>query len=271
MDHIIVNQHYNQYTPEDFNTWNTLSLRQEKLNDSGLLSCEYVRGFGKLELDAKRIVRIDELSERMKVLAGWTLLPVKGLIDTRDFFFMLVNKQYPITVSVRKPHELDFSEQPDIFHDIYGHLPLLMNEKFNNFITRYSEIALRHADDERIVVFLGRLYWYTYEMGLIVEEGALKPYGSAIITSAREIENSRNVNTPKYAFGLDHVFHTAYNPFDLQKEYFVVSSFDELSDSLNELEHRIKEHIGITDEDWALMNRPAPLPELPNSLIYTRN
>lgn len=242
-------QDYEAYTAEDFETWAILSKRQHKLHH-GKISQEYIRGFNKLHLDENRIVKIEALSERMTELAGWTLTPVNGLIPTKDFFYMLVNRQYPVTVSIRKPWEIDFSEQPDIFHDIFGHLPLLLNEKFNRFITRYSEVALNYAENERVVEFLGRLYWYTYEMGLIIEDGDCKPYGSAIITSAREIENSEQEHIPKYPFTLDQVFHTPYNPFDLQKEYFVINSFNELFESLTNLEEKIMEHLLITDEAW---------------------
>ncbi|HYC29681.1 MAG TPA: hypothetical protein VEB42_12705, partial [Chitinophagaceae bacterium] len=142
MEKITVNQDYHLYKNEDHATWSTLSKRQEALQRKHI-SKEYLRGFDHLKLDKDSIVNIDELSQRLESISGWTLLPVTGLIPTKDFFYLLINKKYPVTTVIRKPHEIDFSEQPDIFHDVWGHLPLLTNEKFTRFLTAYSIIALK--------------------------------------------------------------------------------------------------------------------------------
>lgn len=248
-----VHQNYHLYTPEDNNTWSILCGRQVKLR-KGIVSQEYLKGFDLLQLDHNRIVEIEELSNRMQEVSGWTLIPVTGLIPTKDFFYMLINKKYPVTISIRKPHEIDFSEQPDIFHDVLGHLPLLTNEKFYRFLTAYSIIALKYVNNERAVEYLGRLYWYTYEMGVIVENGELKPYGGAIITSEEEITHMRNESTPKHPFDIDHIFRTPYNPFKLQNQYFIITSFDDLFESLEYLEVRLIEHLLLHDEDHAIRN-----------------
>jgi phenylalanine-4-hydroxylase len=194
-------------------------------------------------------VRIEELSRRLESISGWTLVPVTGLIPTKAFFYLLINKKYPITVSIRKPWEIDFSEQPDIFHDVCGHLPMLTNYKFIKFLTAYSIIALKYIYNDRAVDFLGRLYWYTYEMGLINEEGTCKPYGAAIITSAGEIANVRRADIPKYPFELSHIFSTPYNPYKLQNEYFVINSFDDLFNCIESLEFSLVEHLMLLEED----------------------
>lgn len=230
------------YSAEDHETWAKLNQRVNLLHD-GRVSKTFIDGCRNLDFDRQKIIRLEDLSNRMEAISGWTLIPVSGLIPTMDFFYMLTNKKYPITVSIRKPWEIDFSEQPDIFHDIYGHLPLLLNEKFMQFITTYSKTALDYVHNERAVEFLGRLYWYTYEMGLIAEDGVYKPYGAAIITSANEIRNSKDDRVPKHPYSIDQVFHTPYNPFDLQKEYFVINSFDDLCESMQDLEARIEENL----------------------------
>jgi monomeric phenylalanine-4-hydroxylase len=239
MNHTLDSQRYESYTPEDHETWSKLIKKASLLHD-GRISKEYLDNLNILQFDKNKIENLEDLSRRMYAASGWELLPVSGLILTQDFFYMLINKKYPITVSIRKPHEIDFSEQPDIFHDIYGHLPLLLNEKFMQFITTYSQIAIRYVDNEKAVEYLGRLYWYTYEMGLIKEDGDYKPYGAAIITSAGEIANSRKESVPKHHFDLDLVFRTPYNPFDLQKEYFIIDSFDDLCACLDEIESQIE-------------------------------
>jgi (S)-3,5-dihydroxyphenylglycine transaminase len=253
MTQYIVDQNYENYTEEDHNVWKTLCERQGKL-DQGRISRDYLKGFINLEIDREKVVRIEEVSKRLEAISGWTLIPVTGLLPTRDFFYMLINKRYPVTVPIRKPFEIDFSEQPDIFHDICGHLPLLTNEKFTRFLTAYSIIAIKYINHDRAVEFLGRLYWYTYEMGLINEDGQTKPYGGAVITSAEEIENVYKGNIAKYPFDLEHIFKTAYNPFKLQNEYFIINSFDDLFNSLEHLEDTLQRHLLLKEPDLLLRN-----------------
>ena len=124
---ILGKQDYSLYDDGDHQTWNMLVERQTRVAEAGA-STPYLEALKKLELDKDKVVNIEELSGRLERVAGWTLIPVTGLIPTRDFFYMLINKKYPVTIYIRKRHELDFSEQPDIFHDVFGHLPLLTNE-----------------------------------------------------------------------------------------------------------------------------------------------
>src|SRR5690242_6568856 len=142
MESTVVFQDYDRYQREDHETWSALMSRQKKLHVGGV-SQEYLDGYTGLELAENEIVRIEQVSRRLETISGWTLVPVTGLIPTKAFFFLLVNKKYPVTISIRKPAEIDFSEQPDIFHDVCGHLPLLTNEKFVKFLTAYSVIALK--------------------------------------------------------------------------------------------------------------------------------
>lgn len=245
---MIVSQHYESYKEEDHKTWEVLSSRQLlTLNQN--VSKEYLSGFQKLSLDQTRIIDIEDTAKKLERVSGWTLIPVSGLIPTKDFFYMLINKKYPVNVYMRKPEELDFSEQPDIFHDVYGHLPLLANEKFTKFLTAYSVIALKYVNNDRAVDYLGRLYWFTYEMGLINEDGVYKPYGGAIITSVEELRNIKKDDIPKHVFDLDVIFNTSYNSFKLQKEYFVIHSFDELFRSVEVLEAKLIEHLLLPEQD----------------------
>ncbi len=255
MKEYIVDQNYEQYTEEDHAVWKELWKRQGELDES-LISQQYVEGFKRLEIDRNRIPRIEDISSRLEKISGWDLIPVDGLIPAKDFFLMLINKSYPITVHIRKRDEFDFSEQPDIFHDICGHLPLLTNERFLKFLTSYCIIAIKYAKNERAVEFLGRLYWYTYEMGLIKEEGVNKPYGGAVLTSSREIQNINEQKVSIHPFDLSHIFRTMYNPFDLQKEYFYIHSFDELFLSLEKVEEKLLEILIDPEPTNCLLNYP---------------
>jgi len=253
MGKLTVIQDYDLYTVSDHETWAELCKRHSELQ-TNYISKAYTDGYKKLSLDQDAIVKIDEISKLLKSLSGWTLSPVTGLIPTKDFFFMLINKVYPINIYIRKKSEIDFSEQPDIFHDVCGHLPLLTNLKFTKFLTAFSIIALKYVNNERAIEFLGRLYWYTYEMGVLKEGGEYKPYGGAIITSSEEVANVKNKNIPKHDFDLDHIFKTSYNPFKLQNEYFVINTFDELFCCLENLEAKLIEYLLLPEPDYTLRN-----------------
>lgn len=254
MHNLRFEQHYDRYTEDDHRVWAYLNEWQDKLLNSGKVAEEYLDGFRMLQLDRHRIADIATLSESLQQISGWSLIPVSGLIPTRDFFFMLIHKKYPVTVYMRKWHEIKFSEQPDIFHDVYGHLPLLTNEKFTRFLTAYSIIALKYVNNDRAIDFLGRLYWFTYEMGLIRKGDGFKAYGGAIITSAEEINNTGLSSIAKYDFDLEHIFRTPYNSFKLQREYFIIESFDDLFQSIELLEKKLIEHLLLPVEDYTLRN-----------------
>ncbi|WP_432328239.1 aminotransferase class I/II-fold pyridoxal phosphate-dependent enzyme [Mucilaginibacter sp. P25] len=253
MEKILDFQDFNLYSVDDHRTWATLCNRHRQLH-AGKLAKEYLSGLDKLQLDHESIVDIAEVSNKLKSISGWTLVPVTGLLSTKDFFLLLAKKTYPITVYIRKPSEMDFSEQPDIFHDVFGHLPLLTDEKFTKFLTAYSIIALKYINNEKAIDILGRLYWFTYEMGLIREDGECKPYGGAVITSVEEILNVSNEKVPKHSFDVDHIFKSLFDSFKIQLEYFVIDSFDDLFSSLATLEQKLIGNLLIPDDDFSLRN-----------------
>jgi monomeric phenylalanine-4-hydroxylase len=253
MEQYITEQFYKNYSEQDHETWKILCDRQSNLDHTKIAKV-YLEGFESLKIGNSKIPKISEVSARLKEVSGWTLIPVTGLLKPKEFFLMLINKEYPVTVSIRKPHELDFSEQPDIFHDICGHLPLLTNEQFVKYLTKYSIIAIKYVKNERAIEFLGRLYWYTYEMGLIREDGQNKPYGGAVITSSEEIKNIERKKENIYQFNIDRIFNTKYNPFDLQNEYFYINSFDELFQSLKSIEEKLIDQLYLKEDDHVLRN-----------------
>lgn len=235
-------QDYNAYQDVDHETWLRLCRIHDRLDNTNVCQ-EYLDGYHKLKLNSKKIAHIDEVSRRLERISGWKLIPVNGLIPTKDFFYMLVKKIYPINVSIRPPDEFNFSEQPDIFHDIFGHLPLLTNEKFAKFLTDFSRIALKYVDDPKAIELLGCLYWYTFEIGIIKEGGENKAYGGAFITSIEEMENLNNKSIPKRLFSLEMIFGSSFNPYKLQDEYFVINSFQELFNVVEGLEENLLKHL----------------------------
>ena len=198
-----------------------------------------LQGYKSLQIDRNKIEKIEQLSTRLKKISAWALIPVSGLLPPKDFFLMLINKCYPITASIRKKSELDFSEQPDIFHDIIGHLPLLTNEKFIQYITALSTIATKYIKNKRATEFLAKLYWYTCEMGLIKENGKIRPYGAAILTSSMEFNNISNKSVAIFHLDIDHIFNTEYDISNLQDKYFYINSLYELFLSIEKVEDEL--------------------------------
>ncbi len=253
MEKYITEQFYENYSDQDHKTWEILCDQQNNL-DQTKIARVYLDGFNSLKIRTSNIPRIKDISDRLKEVSGWTLIPVTGLLKPKEFFMMLINKEYPVTVYIRNRNELDFSEQPDIFHDICGHLPLLTNESFVKYLTKFSIIAIKYVKNERAIEFLGRLYWYTYEMGLIREDGQNKPYGGAVLTSSKEIKNIESKKKDIHKFDIDHIFNTKYNPFDLQNEYFYIDSFEELFESLVTIEAKLIDLLYITENDNVIRN-----------------
>ncbi|MCW3072410.1 MAG: Aromatic amino acid hydroxylase protein [Bacteroidetes bacterium] len=234
-----MNQNYERYTQEDHEIWSVLYERQTKLLKK-YVNREFLEGLEMLQLDPAKVANIDEVSERLFKISGWSLVPAVGLLSHKDFFFLLHEKKFPITVNMRKRHELEFSELPDIFHDIYGHVPMLVNKTFCDFMEKFSTIAMNNFEDETIVTGLGRLYWFTLEMGLIQENDETKVYGGAILTSSNEIDNIFNNETKRSVFDMQAVINSDYDNLKLQKEYFIINSFKQLIVALNEFEAHVE-------------------------------
>lgn len=228
-------QIYESYSDEQHQTWRALFQRQYGIITHNA-SESFLRGFRLLSLDSERIARLEDVNEKLVKTSGWSVVGVAGLVSNRDFFQMLIEKKFPVTVNMRNADEIDFSELPDIFHDIYGHVPMLLNEMYCEFMAEYSKLAIKYVDDEVATNLFGRLYWFTLETGLVYEAGETKPYGGAILTSKNEILNIKNELIPKHDFDLYKLIGTEYNSLKLQKEYFVIKSFEQLFDSLRDIE-----------------------------------
>jgi monomeric phenylalanine-4-hydroxylase len=231
---MILEQQYQSYTSVEHNTWAELFERQSK-TILQTAAAEFKKGFALLSFDPYKVADLSIVNKILRPASGWSVIPAPGLVSNRNFFSMLIHKQFPVTVTMRKPEEIAFSELPDIFHDVYGHVPMLMNSMFCEFMTKYSDMAINYSEDDAIVACFGRLYWFTMEMGLIKEDDELKPFGGAILTSSGEIENIRKPMVPKYPFNIDQVINTEYDNFQLQKEYFYINSFYDLFKSLNDI------------------------------------
>ncbi|MEL6865873.1 MAG: hypothetical protein AAFP19_15715 [Bacteroidota bacterium] len=228
------------YTDEHSYVWRTLNEQQKKINEISAANA-YIECYDRLSLDSPRIVYLDALNKSLEALSGWRTVLVPGLVPTKDFFQHLLKKEYPITVFIRGIDELKHSESPDKFHDIYGHVPLLVDPKFNQFLFDFSLMALKFIDNEELVKYLGNFYWYTFEMGLIREQGTYKAYGGAILTSMSETKNIDNPSVEKLRFDVRDMLLREIDIANLQSQYFYIESFDELFNSLDQIEQVLNE------------------------------
>ena len=222
-----VPQDWAHYSAEDHATWDTLFARQAKLLP-GRASNAYLRGLDVLKLSKPGIPDFDELSERLMALTGWQVVAVPGLVPDEVFFDHMANRRFVAGNFIRRPDQLDYLQEPDVFHDVFGHVPMLADPVFADYLEAYGRGGLRAMEHDALN-YLGRLYWYTVEFGLIADPEGLRIYGSGIVSSFAESKFALDDPSPhRIAFDLKRVMRTEYRIDDFQQNYFVIPSFDEL-------------------------------------------
>ncbi|CAN7741630.1 phenylalanine 4-monooxygenase [Pseudorhodoferax sp. LjRoot39] len=220
-------QDWERYTAAEHAVWKTLFERQSRLLP-GRACAEFVRGMADLPLGADQIPNFEQLSEVLMQRTGWQVVAVPGLVPDDVFFEHLANRRFPSGQFIRKPHELDYLEEPDVFHDVFGHVPMLMNPVMAEFIQAYGQGGLR-AKQLGVLDQLARVYWYTVEFGLVLEDGAPRIYGAGIVSSSTETRFSVEDDSPnRVRFALERVMRTRYRIDDFQETYFVLDHLDEL-------------------------------------------
>ena len=220
-------QNWSNYTPEEHATWDTLFARQSKLLP-GRASEAWLRGLDVLRLDKPGIPDFDVLSERLMKLTGWQVVAVPGLVPDGVFFDHMANRRFVAGNFIRRPAQLDYLQEPDVFHDVFGHVPMLADPVFADYLEAYGKGGQRALGMDALK-YLGRLYWYTVEFGLVKENDGLRIYGSGIVSSAAESRFALDDPSPhRIAFDLVRVMRTEYRIDDFQQNYFVINSFDDL-------------------------------------------
>jgi len=221
-----VEQAWHRYTPEEHARWARLLDRQLELAKR-YGAPQFLAGLGALEVE-RRIPRFEVASQVLRRATGWQIVAVPGLIPEEQFFAHLAERRFPVTVWLRTPSEMDYLAEPDVFHDFFGHVPLLCDPVFAEFVQAYG-IAGRKAVAEGGVKMLARLYWYSVEFGLIRSDDGLRTYGAGILSSAGETPYSIDSAQPhRIGFDLERVMRTEYLIDAFQKTYFVVDSFEQL-------------------------------------------
>ena len=220
-------QDWQAYTAEEHATWDRLYARQAKLLP-GRASAAYLRGLEALRLSESGIPNFEELSERLMKLTGWQVVAVPGLVPDDVFFDHMANRRFVAGNFIRRPDQLDYIQEPDVFHDVFGHVPMLADPVFADYLEAYGRGGNR-ALELGALKQLGRLYWYTVEFGLVREDGDLRIYGSGIVSSSAESVFALESPSPnRIGFDLRRVMRTDYRIDDFQQNYFVIPSYDEL-------------------------------------------
>lgn len=223
----IIPQDWTHFSPEEHAVWDRLSARQSALL-SGRSASAFLRGLERLEISRSGIPEFGELSARLHAATGWRVVAVPGLVPDDVFFSMLAARIFPAGNFIRRADQLDYLEAPDVFHDVFGHVPLLSDPVFADYMQAYGKGGLR-AMVLGALPALARLYWYTVEFGLVREAGGLRIYGAGIVSSAGESRFALESDTPhRIGFDLERVMRTRYKIDAFQAAYFVVDSFEQL-------------------------------------------
>ena len=222
-----IDQDWQNYTSEEHAVWKTLFERQTRLLP-GRACDEFVQGMKNLPIGPEQIPDFQHLSEVLLKRTGWQVVAVPGLVPDEVFFGHLAMRRFPAGQFIRKPHELDYLEEPDVFHDVFGHVPMLMNPYIADFIQAYGEGGLR-AEKLGVLKYLARVYWYTVEFGLVKQADGLRIYGAGIASSRTESVFALDDPSPnRIGFDLERVMRTDYRIDDFQETYFVIDGLQQL-------------------------------------------
>jgi phenylalanine-4-hydroxylase len=236
-------QRYNQYTTEDHQVWSVMFERQMKALPR-LATNEFMKGIALSGFEPHRIPEFSMVNERLMPLTGWQIYEVPGIVADDEFFRLLTEKKFPATTWIRKMSELEYIEEPDMFHDVFGHVPLLTNALYCHFLEAMSQIALEHINDPHAIELMSRLYWYTVEFGLMREDGELKIYGAGLLSSIGETLFSLQSEEPARAkFDMAAIFNTPYIKEKYQEKYFIVDGFEQLYDSIGSIRQLLNEQL----------------------------
>ncbi len=214
------------WTQDENQTWNKLISRQNLLTKN--YACDlFLNGLERIEFSSQRVPQHTEINKKLKDFTGWEVEIVPALIPAKDFFTLLANKKFPAASFIRIPEELDYIEEPDIFHEFYGHVPLLTFPEYAKFMQEFGRFALSLEPNERRRVF--RLFWFSIEFGLIRENGNLKAYGGGILSSIKETAYCLDSSIPERSnFDPLTVLRTPYRIDIPQPLYYVIDQFDDL-------------------------------------------
>ncbi len=228
----VVEQPWDTYTATDHQVWGELFRRQRELL-VGRACSAFIDAQDAMQMSDAAIPKFSDLNVLLRESTGWQIIGVEGLLPELDFFDHLANRRFPVTWWIRRPDQMDYLAEPDLFHDLFGHVPLLMNPVFADYMAAYGRGGVKaHGVGSEALVNLTRLYWYTVEFGLIQETDGLRIYGAGILSSKGESIHCLESTAPnRIGFDLKRIMRTRYRIDTFQKTYFVINDFEQLFDA----------------------------------------
>jgi len=215
------------YSSDDDAIWNDLFARQMKVLP-GRAASAFLAGLEKLDLGKGGVPDFGKMSEELNTLTGWSVVPVPMLIPDHVFFWHLANRRFPAGNFIRTRETFDYIQEPDVFHDVFGHVPMLTDPVFADYMQEYGRAGWKAMRYNRLKA-LGALYWYTVEFGLLEEADGIKAYGAGILSGPTEIVFATEAKSPnRIMLNVDRAMRTDYVISDLQPTYFVIESFEDL-------------------------------------------
>lgn len=232
----IIRQDYAAYSAEQHAVWAELVGRMLPEIERHAAR-EYLEGFAIIGLQKEKLPNLEAISARLAPRTGWSSTPVSGFLPAGAFFEMLAARNFPTTTWLRSRESLEYTPEPDIFHDVFGHVPMHSHKVFAEFLEHYGRVC-SGISDAAVLEKLGRLFWYTVEFGVIRQDGEVKVYGSGLISSHGECRNVMAGNCAIHDFTIDEVLATKVKVDELHKLLFAVSSFDQVYEAMYEAERR---------------------------------
>jgi len=237
----LIRQDYSAYTEEQQAVWAELvGRRMRQLNEHA--ADEYLEGLGAIGLrtdESARLPDVAAITALLKPRTGWSTVPVSGFMPGPAFFSMLSDRQFPVTTWLRGRDSLEYTPEPDIFHDVFGHVPMHAHPVFADFLEQYGRVCAAVIDRPEALERLGRLFWFTVEFGLIRERGAIKVYGSGLISSHGECSRVLAGGCEVRDFDLDAVLNQPMQTSEMQPVLFAVESFEEIYEAAKLAESRV--------------------------------
>ncbi|HVV67936.1 MAG TPA: phenylalanine 4-monooxygenase [Gammaproteobacteria bacterium] len=214
------------FSPHEHKTWQLLFDRQKEVIKDRACD-EFIHGLAKLNYSAERIPQCPEVSAVLQSTTGWSAVPVAAMIPLSEFFSLLANRQFPVASFIRLREELDYLKEPDIFHELFGHCPLLTHPAYADFVQWYGEMALRTSRE--VQSLLGRLFWFTIEFGLIKTPKGLRIYGGGILSSFVETTYALESDAPeRLPFDIQQILQSPYRYDEIQTRYYVLENLGQL-------------------------------------------
>ena len=233
----LVTQDWSAYTPAQHAVWTELVSR--RMPELELHACaEYLDGFKRIGLQKDAIPELAEVNRRLGPRTGWNARPVSGYLPAPAFFEMLAMRQFPTTISIRSMDSLEYIPEPDIFHDVFGHVPMHAHPVFADFLQHYGQVCTQLTAEEDLLK-MGRLFWFTVEFGVIRQQGEIKLYGSGLISSHGEARYVIEGGPEIRPFNLDAVMAQDFSISEMQKVLYAVESFEEIYEATKEAERRL--------------------------------